>query len=84
MGRVAFTEKAEPADWFEIESRRQEISGFCRLSGSPIGPSIAPTNDPRAFASDDSVVSLSSHQDILRNCQAAIATSILSEGRTTR
>lgn len=84
MGRVAFTKKAEPVDWFEIESRRQEISGFCRFSSYPIGPSIAPTNDPPAFASDDSVVSLPSHQDVLRNCQAATATSNLSQGQTTR
>lgn len=84
MGRVAFSKKAEPIDWFEIESRLQEISGFSRFSGSPIGPSVALTNDQAESASDDSVVSLSSHQDIIRNFQGAIATSISSQRPTTR
>ncbi|MBR1155263.1 hypothetical protein [Bradyrhizobium sp. JYMT SZCCT0428] len=84
MGRVAFTKKAEPVDWFEIESRRQEISGFCRFSIFPIGPSIAPTNDSPAFSSDDSFVSLSSHLDIIAKFQAAIAASGSSNRQTAR
>jgi len=83
VGRVALAKTAEPVDWFEIESGRQEISGCCRFSRA-IGSSIAPTNDPPAFVIDDSAVSLPFHQDIHPNCRAAIATSNLSQGQTTR
>lgn len=80
MGRVVFTRKAEPAvDWSEIESRLQDISTSSR-SHPLIGPPAALTNDSRESASDGSVVSLSSHQDVIPEFQAATAASALSQG----
>jgi hypothetical protein len=61
LGRISFTSKFKPAkaepviDWFEIESRLQEISAPARasadLSDLPIEPSATLAHDP-AVADD--------------------------------
>jgi len=73
LGRVVFTRKAEAAvDWFEIESRLQDISVSSDIS---IAPSAALANDPTLIASGERVVSLSSHHDISQPAIAAFGSS---------
>ena len=80
MGRVVFDTNAEPSKWFRLESQLQDISVSSRSSDAPIGPSAATMNDRLESASDGCVASLSSHQDIIEEFQAAIAASVSSEG----
>jgi hypothetical protein len=81
VGRVVFTKNAEPVDWLlEIESRLQEISASSCPSHPAVGPPAAPMNNQPESASRGSVVSLSSHLDIIAEFHAAIAAAVSSKG----
>jgi hypothetical protein len=72
--------KAESIDWFQIESRLQDIS-TSRSSHLAIDLSAALANDPPATASSDPVVSLSVHRDIIPSNHPEIFATSRLQGR---
>jgi hypothetical protein len=77
LSRVLFAAKAEPAkagpriNWFEIESRLQEISAQVRPSNISVDRPVASASNPLATAPSDDAVTLSPYRDIFSDFQAA-------------